>query len=58
MSSNKFEALVISDDSDNSDANIGESGKTTGMFHLPLIFIQRAEVFLYTSEFREFHLLC
>ena len=32
MSSNKFEALVISDDSDNSDANIGESGKSTGLY--------------------------
>ena len=34
MSSNKFEALNVSDDSDNSDGNIGESanlaGKSTG----------------------------
>ena len=37
MSSNKFEALVISDDSDNSDANIGESGKSTGEFYLPKV---------------------
>ena len=29
MSSNKFEALVISDDSDD-DANIGDSGKIAG----------------------------
>jgi hypothetical protein len=32
MSSNKFEALVISDDSDD-DANIGESGKIAGKTH-------------------------
>ena len=30
MSSNKFEALVVSDDSDNSDGNIGDSGNLAG----------------------------
>ena len=30
MSSNKFDALVVSDDSDNSDGNMGDSGNLTG----------------------------